>query len=274
MKTGIFLKLIWSVGLIILIAWLGKEGYRSASEYEQVSAKIAQMMKAKRVAESRIKDIANLLTLGAVKNDIREKLQQLQTKRDIAKAKAKRVIIYFAGTIALIAISCYFLPLRLATALLSITALISLINGLITPIMMVTVHKNVEYLGDVILSFESKSILGSIEKLYNGGDMPIAMVILIFSVLLPALKTLSLLFVSIYETREFATKMVFFFKKLGKWSMLDVFVVALLLVFLTSRGTDVSRAEAEIGIYFFLSYVLLSMGASLVAEQMLKRVKS
>ncbi len=274
MNIETFLKIIWSIALAILIAWLGKEGYRSAIEYEHTSAKIAQMMEAKKVAEYKIKDLANLLTLGAVKNDLRDRLRELQTKQAKAEAKSKKIILYFAMTVVVVAISSWLLPIRLATALLSITALISLLNGLITPILMIIVHKNIEYLGDVILSFESKSILGSIEKLYNGGNIPIAITILIFSILIPTLKTFSLLFVSIYERRPFATKMVHFFKYLGKWSMLDVFVVALLLVFLTSQGTDTSRAKAEIGIYFFLAYVILSMGASIVAEKMLKEVRN
>jgi len=274
MKTRTLLGLFWSVGLLVLMAWLGKEGYRAAIAYEQAAGESAQMMQAETVAKSRLKDLASMLTFGAVKNDIREKLQQLQERQRALKARAKRIILYFAGTVLAALGSAWLLPIRLATGMLSVAALIALVNGLVTPILMVTVQKNVEYLGDVVLSFESKGILGSVEKLYVGGNLPVAGVILLFSVLLPALKTLSLLFVSLYETRPFAAKMVRFFKHLGKWSMLDVFVVALLLVFLSSRGTDVSRAEAEIGIYFFLAYVILSMAASLAAERMLRKVGS
>jgi len=54
--------------------------------------------------------------------------------------------------------------------------------------------------------------------------------------------------------------------------MLDVFVVALLLVYLGSGKGGVTRSEIEIGLYFFLAYVLLSMTASLAAERMLREV--
>ncbi len=274
MKKRELLGLLWSVALLVLMAWLGKEGYRAAVEYEDAAAQTARMMQAETVARSRLKDLASMLTFGAVKNDLREKLQRLREKERAAKGRAERIALYFAGAVLAALLSAWLLPIRMATGLLSVAALIALINGLVTPILMVTVHKNVEYLGDVVLSFESKGILGSVEKLYHEGNLPIAGVILLFSVLLPAVKTLSLLFLSLYETRPFAAKMVRFFKHLGKWSMLDVFVVALLLVFLTSRGTDVSRAEAEIGIYFFLAYVILSMVASLTAERMLGSVRS
>jgi hypothetical protein len=231
------------------------------------------MMEAEQVAQLRLKDLASTLTFGMVKNDLREKLRHIEAQRSQARQRAERIALYFAGTALVALLSAWVLPIRLATGLLSVAALIALINGLVTPILMVTIHKNVEYLGDVVLSFESKGILGSVVKLIHEGNLPIAGVILLFSILLPTLKTLSLLFVSLYENRPFAAKMVHFFKHLGKWSMLDVFVVALLLVFLTSRGTDVSRAEAEIGIYFFLAYVILSMAASLAAERMLNQLK-
>jgi hypothetical protein len=56
--------------------------------------------------------------------------------------------------------------------------------------------------------------------------------------------------------------------------MADVFVVSLLLVFLSSSSTDVSKAEIEIGLYFFLTYVIFSILASITAEQMLKKSSS
>ena len=62
--------------------------------------------------------------------------------------------------------------------------------------MMVTIHKEVEYLDDVVLSFESKGVIGSITKLFESGDAVVAIVILLFSVLVPVTKTLSLPFVS------------------------------------------------------------------------------
>jgi hypothetical protein len=54
--------------------------------------------------------------------------------------------------------------------------------------------------------------------------------------------------------------------------MADVFIVSLLLVFLSSSATDVSRAEIEIGLYFFLVYVIYSIVASITAEKMLKKI--
>ena len=55
--------------------------------------------------------------------------------------------------------------------------------------------------------------------------------------------------------------------------MLDVFIVAILLVYLTGDGSGVSHAEIQVGIYFFLAYVIVSMLVSLSADKMLEKVR-
>ena len=265
-QIGITLALM----ALIIMVWFGKQGYRHALAYESSTAQIAHRMDAAGVAELKLKELASLFTLGLVQNDAKERLQALQTQRRTLKQSAERDALYFALGAAALGVLYGLLSARGFTIAVSLGALVALINGLITPIMLLIVHKEVEYLGDVILSFESKGILGSVSKLYADGNLVIAAAILIFSVIVPALKTLSMLFVSVYEYSPFAARVVRFFKHLGKWSMLDVFVVALLLVYMTSADQDISRAETEIGLYFFLVYVLLSMVASLSADIMLK----
>ena len=112
-------------------------------------------------------------------------------------------------------------------------------------------------------------------KLFDNGDVVVALVILLFSVSDPGtLKTLSLAFVSVFMQTKFAHGIVKFFKMLGKWSMVDVFVVATFLVYLTVDKGDVSRAEVEVGLYFFLAYVIVSMLVSLSADKMLHQLKA
>ena len=134
---------------------------------------------------------------------------------------------------------------------------------------MVTIHKEVEYLGDVILSFESKGILGSISKLFESSEYAVGGAILLFSVIIPLSKILVLIFSLLFRDFEFANSLINFFKHLGKWSMLDVFVVAILLVYLTSNSGEVSHAEIQIGLYYFLIYVILSMITTIKVQKML-----
>ncbi len=269
MKTRKRIGIVIAVITFIAMVWCGKEGYRAAVTYEAKTAQIARQMDAAGVAELKLKELASLFTLGLVENDTKARLLALEKERHIAQTVANRYAICFGIAAGVLVLLYVLLSLRGFTIVVSLGALVALINGLVTPIMLMIVHKNVEYLGDVILSFESKGILGSIAKLYQDGNLTVAGVILLFSVIVPALKTISMLFVSVYEHSPFAARIIRFFKHLGKWSMLDVFVVALLLVYLTSTHSNTSRAEAEIGLYFFLAYVLLSMIASLAADKML-----
>jgi len=52
--------------------------------------------------------------------------------------------------------------------------------------------------------------------------------------------------------------------------MADVFVVSTFLVYLSASKGDMSRAEIQVGIYFFLAYVIISILASLSADKMLQ----
>lgn len=256
------------------MAYIGKQGYRAAVQYEQATLELSKRMDTSALAEQKLLEIANLFSLGLVKNNAKELTQKLERTRELSKRRSMQYALYFAMS-AMVILALYFvLSIRGFTVTISMAALISLVNGLVTPIMMMTIHKRVEYLGDVVLSFESKGILGSIHKLYEQGSLVVAGTVLLFSVLLPLSKTIALLFVSIFESSPFAEKVVRFFKHLGKWSMIDVFVVAIFLVYLTSNNSAVSRAEVEIGLYFFLVYVILSILASLSADKMLHEKNS
>ena len=268
MKNTILIFL--SVFVLAAMAYVGKEGYRAASAYEKASFELAKMMDAETAAEFQLKELAKTLTFGMVENDIGNKIGSLRAKQVAQQKSAQRLVSCFAILSTVILSMFLFVSPRIYTGIVSAGALIALVNGLVTPVLMVTVHKNIEYLGDVVFSFESKAILGSIFKLYSEGNALIALILLVFSVLIPVFKVFSLLFLSLYENYPFASRIVYFFRIIGKWSMLDIFVVALLIVYLSSSSTDVSRAEAEIGIYFFLVYVVLSIAASLSAGKMLQ----
>lgn len=268
------ITIIIAITALLFMAYIGKQGYRAAVQYEQATLELSKRMDTSALAEQKLLEIANLFSLGLVKNNAKELTQKLERTRELSKRRSMQYALYFAMS-AMVILALYFvLSIRGFTVTISMAALISLVNGLVTPIMMMTIHKQVEYLGDVVLSFESKGILGSIHKLYEQGSLVVAGTVLLFSVLLPLSKTIALLFVSIFESSPFAEKVVRFFKHLGKWSMIDVFVVAIFLVYLTSNNSAVSRAEVEIGLYFFLVYVILSILASLSADKMLHEKNS
>ena len=265
------LQIILILTLLSLMSYFGYITYKEAKIYEQQTKEIATMSDANGLASEKIDAFTSIISLGLVKNESKEKLEKLQQNKQLADKKSKTYFYYFLlalGGIILLSFSC---SLRGASLTLSLSTFIALIYGLINPILMVTIHKNVDYLGDVILSFESKGIIGSISKLFDSGEIAVALTILLFSVTLPILKSLTLTFTLLFYDKEWSIKLVNFFKHLGKWSMLDVFVVATFLVYITTNGGEMTHAEIQVGLYFFLIYVILSMIVALLTQKVLDR---
>ncbi len=267
-------QILYAVLLLFLgvMVFVGLKTYTQAKAYEEVTNSLVSEMSAEKLAKFQLNELAEVFSLGLYKNDKKKNLEKLRVEQEIHKKKSQEYTLYFILVLFGILGSYFLISLRAFTFFGSLGAFVTLIFGLITPIMMVIIHKEIEYLGDVVLSFESKGVIGSIEKLFENGDAVVAVVILLFSVLIPVVKTLSLIFVSIFMESKFAHGIVTFFKMIGKWSMVDVFVVATFLVYLTIDKGDVSRAEVEVGLYFFLVYVIVSMLVSLSADKMLHKL--
>lgn len=263
--------IMYSILSVILgfMVFFGVKAYTQAILYEETTTELVSYQDAPQQATLQLERIAKSLLGDLYVDERRILLDTIGEKQKKAMYLAQVNTIYFMSLLSLILLSFFMVSLRTFTLFGSLTAMITLVFGLITPILMVTIHKEVEYLGDIVLSFESKGVIGSIAKLFEGGDVIVALVIVLFSVVIPILKVLSLLFVSIFIENDFAHGIVKFFKMIGKWSMVDVFVVAVFLVYLTANKGDVSRAEVEVGLYFFLAYVIVSMLVSLSADKML-----
>ena len=75
---------------------------------------------------------------------------------------------------------------------------------------------------------------------------------------------------SMRENLPWASSIVKFFRFIGKWSMVDIFVVATFLVYLAGGSSDVSRGEFRSrALYIFM--LCIPLGSSeLSAEKMLE----
>jgi len=136
-----------------------------------------------------------------------------------------------------------------------------LLVGLLAPILTIVAHEEIALLGRVVLQHESKGIITTIHKLYLVGNYFLALLLLLFSVLLPVLKILlSMLALELGHSRM-RRGSVLMVKIIGRWSMTDVFVVAVLLAFLTADTAQLTDATLGAGLYFFAGYGLLSIAA-------------
>jgi paraquat-inducible protein A len=129
-------------------------------------------------------------------------------------------------------------------------ALALLAGGLYLPVMTV----------DRFFVFSSGfSILDSIEALYEAEEWLLFAAILLFSVVFPALKLgcCAVLWWAAAVGGPGHRRLARLLDDLGRWSMLDVFLVAILLV--TIRTAGVGGARTEIGLYLFTAAVIVSM---------------
>jgi len=117
------------------------------------------------------------------------------------------------------------------------------------------------------------SLFSSVFGMWEDEYYFLAAVIFAFSIVFPVLKLAALLLIWYRSfTPKRRARLLGILGVLGKWSMLDVFVVALIIVFTQSK--TLLGAEPRVGIYVFSGAILLSMIANLVVERTAKRVDS
>lgn len=103
------------------------------------------------------------------------------------------------------------------------------------------------------------SITSVIWTLFQDGEVWLSAILFIFSIIFPALKLLYLLahFAMPGSSDSKRAGNLARLAWLGKWSMLDVLVLALVIFYVKSSG--VADAVALPGIYFFAASVILTM---------------
>jgi paraquat-inducible protein A len=111
-----------------------------------------------------------------------------------------------------------------------------------------------------VLDYKEVRLFDSVKMFYESNEYFLAIIILVFTILLPIIKFLELL------NREF--KIIIFTKTiskilhaLDKWSMLDVFLVAILLVNF-KMDSSIIIMKVKIGTTFIALSVILRMLSS------------
>jgi paraquat-inducible protein A len=138
---------------------------------------------------------------------------------------------------------------KLLTVLLLVN-IVLLVVGIAAPI--ITLEK-------FILIENTFSILSGSVQLFKEGKYFLFIIITSFSILLPLLKiAVLLMLVTIKENKTINLHQgLHWMHQFGKWSMLDVFVVAILVV--TVKLGAIASVEARYGIYLFTAAAFLIM---------------
>ncbi|MBI3317793.1 MAG: paraquat-inducible protein A [Candidatus Omnitrophica bacterium] len=157
-----------------------------------------------------------------------------------------------------------FYPGRNEILLLLLLCFILLITGLSLPI--VTVEKKILWQSVQ----NTYSVASGIVDLAKQGDYVLATVVFFFSMIFPFAKLLSLLVIWLVKLSfEERMRVLHWLGILGKWSMLDVFAVAILVVLAKLR--TLTTVEPRVGIYFFGSSILFSMITTMTIDLLARK---
>jgi hypothetical protein len=119
---------------------------------------------------------------------------------------------------------------------------------------------------------QTRSIVGSVRHLYRVGSPIAASLILLFSVIVPFTKAALVLWAVWHRDGMRRARTLRFVELIAKWSMADVFAVALFIAYLAARASQTPpgpgfapqvvsfTATFGPGFYWFAAYCLVSLG--------------
>jgi hypothetical protein len=219
------------------------------------------------------KPLAGLLELGSLgiltpSSDMAAADMALAASAMLHEAIASQhVTLFVSSATTLLALSLAFslvvrdrLPILRSLIAVSLT---TLGIGISAPIVSVVASRS--GLGGGIVTSDCKSIASAISTLFHSGYATIATLLVLFSVVTPLLKCILLSTAATSAGGKAGTLAARVVGWIGKWSMVDVLVVAILLALFSvealGRGAADMLAESEVGLWFFVAHCLTSMVA-------------
>lgn len=118
---------------------------------------------------------------------------------------------------------------------------------------------------------QTRSIVGSVQRLYEVGSPVPATLILLFSVIVPLTKGALVGWAVFMRSAAWRLRTVRFVELIAKWSMADVFVVALFIAYLAAQASQTPPGDPKAvplvaftahfgpGFYWFATYCLFSL---------------
>jgi uncharacterized paraquat-inducible protein A len=149
-----------------------------------------------------------------------------------------------------------------AALILILASFACLVPGLYRPALTLDISPTIPFFGKMAIYHVTRSILGTVHNLYDTGNPLVASLILLFSVIVPFAKGLSLLYVMAFRKAPYRMAIFRFVGLIGKWSMSDVFVMGIFLAYLATGAATGVTAELHDGFWFFLGYCLLSVASA------------
>lgn len=226
---------------------------------------------------------------------------RLATLERAIQTKINYVLMLLAAAVLVLLLGMRFAAANISIAGMSLASVVLLLLGITLPMIdidarlnsfkMMLLGSNIEF-GEQILYFQSKSIYDVTYTLWQGSGWDLKLVgtlIFLFSIVFPILKLIlstGYLFSAKIKGNNFAKAVIFY---LGKWSMADVFVVAIFMAYIGFYGIITSQLGAigqnqngyaietmnysklSPGALFFTCYCILSIITSLIIDRISKK---
>lgn len=179
--------------------------------------------------------------------------------------------------------------------LFNLAAIALFVPGIVLPMFSLSMEMTAQISGASLTNSiinKNLSLLDTIIELWHDKRFLVSALILVFSIVIPVLKFLLVSWAYLKKNSEIERKVYQFVSQIGKWSMADVFVVAIFLAVLsTNHGETVNNQQLSLfgfkldlivssetlsalgpGFYYFTAYCLLSLLGTQISASSTKRV--
>jgi hypothetical protein len=124
---------------------------------------------------------------------------------------------------------------------------------------------------------QTRSIVGSVQHLYSVGSNAAATLILLFSIVVPLTKSLLVSWAVLQSNSYRRRRTLSFVETIAKWSMADVFAVAVMIAYLAAQASQSAsgtaiisfRASFGTGFYWFAAYCMTSLAVQQASARFL-----
>jgi hypothetical protein len=126
--------------------------------------------------------------------------------------------------------------------------------------------------GEVEVFRNSRSIIDIITALYQSHNFVVAILVGLFSIVIPTIKLITMLILLLPVAPSIKQRLSKMISVIGKWSMADVFVVAIIVAYMAGNAsagmgdTLKTQSQFEIGFYYFLGYCIFSIASQMMID--------
>ena len=248
------------ISVFLFLIYSAHQSQENTIKYNEISKIIVDKLNVMDNLKLKLDTLLHEINLKEFGETEQAKLNRLNQESQAYLERSQIYLLLYFLTVLIVAILLFFLDRNLFALFISIVAIMSLFIAIFTPMLLLIVKTtDMIIIGQISLQHEVKTIVGVIGKLIDIGNYLLAFVLILVSVLIPFIKSFIILIHNFLRLSGRNSELHHIIKAIGKWSMVDVLVVAILVVFFTTNEEMNSEMIIESGLYFFMIYIFFSM---------------